>query len=407
MRHHYPEWPGELLDVAAVRAAGVQPRPFRQFALKIHSRCNLACSYCYVYELADQSWRHRPRIMPPRIVRATVARIAEHVRDHRIRQVRVILHGGEPLLAGPAFIADLAAQVRAALPPGAGADFVIQTNGTLLDEAMLDVMLRAGIRVGVSIDGDRAATDRYRRYPRGVGSHDAVIRALGLLREDRYRSVYNGLLCVISLQNDAIATYEALLSHAPPMIDFLLPHGTWSSQPPGRSPDAATPYADWLLEVFFRWATAPGQETSIRLFEAIIRQILGGPSTTETVGLAPADSIVIETDGSIRQSDALSAAYEDAAATGLNVVQHALDAALDHPTTVARQLGLAGLSATCQACSVRDICGGGFYPHRYLAGDGFRNPSVYCADLLRLITVIRKYVAAEVARLGQLVRAAP
>jgi len=339
--------------------------------------------------------------MPPHILQATVARIAEHVRAHQLRHVRVILHGGEPLLAGPAFIADLAAHVRGTLPPQTTTDLLIQTNGTLLDEAMLDVVLGSGIRVGISIDGGRAATDRYRRYPGGGSSYGAVIRALGLLRQDRYRAAYSGLLCVASLQNDPVETYEALLSHSPPMIDFLLPHGTWSSPPPGRSPDAATPYADWLLEIFSRWATAPRQETSVRLFEAIIGLILGGPSTTETIGLEPADSIVIETDGAIRQSDALSAAYEDAAATGLDVVRHPLDAALDHPTTVARQMGLAGLSASCHDCHLRDICGGGFYPHRYRVGDGFRNPSVYCADLMRLITVIRKYVVGEMARLGE------
>lgn len=404
---HHLEWPGDVLDVAALRVAGVHPSPFRQFVLKIHTRCNLGCAYCYVYEMADQSWRHRPRIMPPRIVHATVTRIAEHVRDHQLRHVRLILHGGEPLMAGPAFITDLAAQVRGTLPQGTTTDLIIQTNGTLLDETMLEVVLRAGIRVGVSIDGDRAATDRYRRYPGGASSHDAVTRALGLLQQDRYRAAYNGLLCVISLQNDPTETYEALLSHSPPVIDFHLPYGTWTSPPPGRSPEAATPYADWLLEVFSRWVTAPQQETSIRLFEAIMRQILGGPSTTEAIGLAPADSIVIETDGSIRQSDALSAAYENAAATGLDVTRHSLEAALDHPTTVARQIGLLGLSASCHACSVRDICGGGFYPHRYRAGEGFRNPSVYCADLLRLITVIREYVVTEVARLGELVSAAP
>jgi len=49
---------------------------------------------------------------------------------------------------------------------------------------------------------------------------------------------------------------------------------------------------------------------------------------------------------------------------------------------------------------VRDVCGGGYYPHRYRAGEGFLNPSVYCPDLLRLITSIREYVAAELRRLA-------
>jgi uncharacterized protein len=170
--------------------------------------------------------------------------------------------------------------------------------------------------------------------------------------------------------------------------------------PPSRPPDSSTPYADWLLRVFARWTAAPRQETSIRLFEGIISRVLGGLGTTEAIGLGAADTIVIDTDGSIKQIDALSAAYEDAAATGLTVTRNSLDEALDHPTTVARQIGLAALSPVCQACGVRDICGGGYYPHRFRAGEGFRNPSVYCPDLLHLITTIRAYVAGEVTRLA-------
>jgi uncharacterized protein len=400
MTSEHPQWPHHLLDVAALRAAGIRPQPFRQFVLKIHSRCNLSCSYCYVFEMADQGWRNQPSIMPPAIVRATVARIAEHVHAHGLRRIRVILHGGEPLLAGRAFIEDLADRLRGALPPWATADLVVQTNGTLLDEGMLSALLRSGIRVGVSVDGGREATDRYRRYSNGRGSHDAVGRALGLLRLDPYRAIYAGLLCTISLENDPVETYEALLGHLPPMIDFLLPHGTWSAPPPSRLPDATTPYADWLLAVFNRWSAAPTRETSIRLFEGIILQVLGSPSTTETLGLSPSDLIVIDTDGSVRQSDALSAAYDNAAETGVHVGHDALDRALDHPTTVARQIGMGALSPTCQSCAVRDICGGGFYPHRYLAGDGFRQPSVYCPDLLRLIMSIRAHVSAELSRLG-------
>lgn len=30
---------------------------FMEFVVKIHSRCNPACDYCYVYDMADQSWR--------------------------------------------------------------------------------------------------------------------------------------------------------------------------------------------------------------------------------------------------------------------------------------------------------------------------------------------------------------
>ncbi|MFD9255043.1 hypothetical protein, partial [Streptomyces bottropensis] len=56
--------------------------PLRQFVLKMHSRCDLACDHCYVYEHADQSWRGRPRVMSDLVLRATAERVAEHAKTH-------------------------------------------------------------------------------------------------------------------------------------------------------------------------------------------------------------------------------------------------------------------------------------------------------------------------------------
>ena len=63
MSPHPAPWPLLDLDVAAVRGAGHEPVPFQQFIVKVHSRCNLSCSYCYVYEMADQAWRQQPKRM--------------------------------------------------------------------------------------------------------------------------------------------------------------------------------------------------------------------------------------------------------------------------------------------------------------------------------------------------------
>ena len=372
--------------------------PFRQFVLKIHSRCNLACDYCYVYEMADQGWRHQPHLMSDATVTAALDGIAEHARAHGLGAVRLILHGGEPLLAGPAYIERLATRARQALAP-ATVHLAVQTNGTLLDEPMLTALSRHAIQVGVSLDGDRAATDRHRRYRGGAGSYDAVVRGLWRLGTNHH-DIYAGLLCVVNLDNDPVRTYESLLEHQPPMIDFLLPHGTWSAPPPSRPPDASAPYAAWLLRVFTRWASGSSRPT-IRMFDSIVSLLLGGPANTAVLGLAPADTLVIQTDGAIAQVDSLSAAYDGAMETGLRVDRDSLDAALSHPLTVERQGELSALSPVCQACEIVAVCGGGFYPHRYRAGTGFRNPSVYCPDLLTLITSIRAYVTAELTRLDR------
>ncbi|MEU7864197.1 radical SAM protein, partial [Nonomuraea sp. NPDC049141] len=154
----------------------------------------------------------------------------------------------------------------------------------------------------------------------------------------------------MDLANEPVETYEALLEFQPPVLDFLLPHGTWESPPPGRPPDARkTLYADWLIAVFDHWYGRSG-ETVVRFFQEIINLLMGGASATEAVGLTPSTLVVIETDGTIEQTDSLKTVRHGAPATGLNIVDHAFDAALRHPGMVARQLEWEALSDTCKEC---------------------------------------------------------
>ena len=374
------EWPATL-DVPALMADGWNPVPFREFIIKIHSRCDLACDYCYMYEMADQSWRDQPRRMSHEIAQRTAMRIGEHARAHGLRNLALILHGGEPLLAGRDLISYLVTTVRAAVGPGVSVHASVQTNAVGLDDSYLQLFDELGIRVGVSLDGAAEAHDRHRRFASGRGSHAAVTSGLRRLTGARYRHLFSGLLCTIDIRNDPISTYEALVAFEPPKIDFLLPHGTWASPPPGRVPGAAeTPYADWLITIFDHWYPAP--RTRVRLFEEIMHVILGGTSATEMVGLVPSTLVVIETDGSIEQGDTLKVAYHGAPETGLHVARDRFDDALLLPGVAARQFGERGLSAECRVCHIRRVCGGGLYAHRYRVGTGFANPSVYCPDLI-------------------------
>ncbi|MGW0810191.1 FxsB family cyclophane-forming radical SAM/SPASM peptide maturase [Nonomuraea sp. NPDC002799] len=392
------EWP-ETLDIDGLVDDGWRPQPFRQFLLKVHSRCNLACDYCYVYTLSDQSWRSQPMVMPPAVVAAAARRIAEHVHGHGLRSVRVVLHGGEPLLAGHAYLTDVVRTIRAETGSDVRVDAVVQTNAVLLGEQALDAFGELDLKVGVSLDGNPRAHDRNRRYADGRGSHAAVAAALRLLMRPSHRHLYGGLLCTIDLANDPLETYAALVAFQPPMIDFLLPHGTWDAPPPGRPPSQdKTPYADWLIEIFDRWYGTDRDETVVRLFHEIMRLLVGGASASEAVGLTPSSLVVIETDGTIEQTDSLKVVRHGAAATGLNIADHPFDAALRYPGIVARQLGWSALSQECRSCRFGRVCGAGLYPHRYRAGTGFQNPSVYCADLYRLIGHIRARLVADLRR---------
>lgn len=387
------EWPESTAETIAI-PPNWSPTHFREYILKIHGRCNLRCDYCYMYTMTDQDWRSQPMKMTPRTIVQVASRLAEYVTAARLSEVSVIFHGGEPLLAGADLIGWAAAEFRRVIPAGTRLRLSVQTNGSLLSREILAVLLDHDVSVGLSLDGRQADNDRHRRYADGRGSHRQVLRGLSLLRGEPFRRLFAGLLCTVDLTADPIATLEALAEHEPPFIDFMLPHGNWTDRPIGREPDSTlTPYGDWLIAVFDFWYENAAPR--IRFFEEIIQLCLGGRSRSEAIGLSPAAMIVVNTDGSLEQVDTLRSAFTGAVSTGLNVFTHGFETALNHPAIAARQIGVAALSETCTSCSLRRICGGGYYPHRYKSGSGFLNPSVYCPDLIRLITHIRGRLIAD------------
>lgn len=366
--------------------------PFRQYVLKVFGRCDLACDHCYVFEHADQGWRGRTAALGDQTAKQIVARIGEHVAEHRLDWIRAVLHGGEPLLYGRERTRDLLTMLTAELPSPIRLDLQIHTNGVRLDEAFLELFLEFGVKVGVSLDGDRSANDLHRLFVDGRSSHPQVLQALELLRRPRYQDLYAGVLCTIDIRNDPHRVFDAIAAERPPRVDLLLPHATWENPPlrlgagggAGAGPEPGPEYAAWLAVVYDRW-TAAGRPFPIRTFESIADALRGLPSRTEALGLAPRDLVVIETDGSIEQADSLKTAYDGAAATGFNVFEHSLDEAAAHAGIAARQGGTATLCAACRACPVVEVCGGGLYAHRYRPESGFDNPSVYCDDLKALI----------------------
>jgi uncharacterized protein len=368
----------------------------RQIVLKVHSRCNLACDYCYVYEAADQSWRRQPKSIAPGTVQVAGERIAEHAKEHGLEQVSVTLHGGEPLMVGLKGLRQIVEELRRAVGGCTNLEIGVQTNGVLLDERTAEYLLAEQIRVGISLDGGRAANDRHRRYAHGDSSYDHVVRAVRLMTSARFRPIFAGLLATIDPANDPVEVFGDLVAVRPGKTDLLLPHATWESPPPAGIP-GQTVYGDWLVDFFDAWYEAP-PIIGVRLFQEIMHALLGGASVSEAVGLSGPESIVIETDGSFERTDALKVAYQGAPATGYNVFDHSLEDVLHHPAVVAVAQGVAGLSPTCQACPIVAACGGGLYPHRYRAANGFDNPSVYCHDLGRLINRVQERILADLPR---------
>ncbi|WP_438491836.1 FxsB family cyclophane-forming radical SAM/SPASM peptide maturase [Streptomyces asiaticus] len=361
--------------------------PFRSFVLKVANRCNIDCDYCYVFNSKDQAWRSLPARMSVEVARAAGRRIGEHATTHGLRTAHVVLHGGEPLLAGPRHMVDLLTALREGVPAeGPEVRVELQTNGTLLSEAWLDIFEQFEVTVGVSLDGPPDANDRHRLTHASRSTAASTVRGVELLATRPH--LFAGLLAVVDLANDPAEIHDYLASFEPPTIDFNLPHGTHDAPPPRNDP-ALPEYGIWMSRVYDAWLARPEYRHSVRMLEDIAALSSGARGSVETLGLAPPATIVIESDGTIEGVDTLRSVEEGASRLDLDVFNQPFDEAAHHPKLLHRHFGRDALAEQCQRCSLVEVCGGGYLPHRFSAARGYRNPSVYCADLAYLIRYVQ------------------
>lgn len=88
---------------------------------------------------------------------------------------------------------------------------------------------------------------------------------------------------------------------------------------------------------------------------------------------------------------------EGAPETDPDIFRHSFSASTTSSCTLVppTPVGVGGLGPLCTRCPLLAVCGGGLFAHRYASGTGFRNLSVYCADLTALILHIRARVQAD------------
>lgn len=359
------------------------------FLVKVASRCNLDCDYCYVYHHADQSWRVMPRLLSDEHRDAFADRLAEYAAAVGLRRVAVIFHGGEPLLAGVSRLVDFARKVRSTARD-VEVEFGLQTNGLLLTDTVLDGLEAEAISVSLSMDGPREAHDLHRTTRKGRSSFDKVEAALERLK--RRPAVFAGVIAVI----DTSVRPEQLLSffagHGVPKLDFLLPDSHHDRPPPGRAADPAL-YERWLIGAFDTWLERYPQ-LPVRTFEALLDAAVGLPSGTDAFGFGDVSLLSVETDGTWHDLDVFKVAGEGATRLVGSVMDTPVQllASSTAITTHRRLLTRSGLSDVCRMCDVVDVCGGGSVPHRHRAG-GFENPTVYCGEMKALIRHVRTRLA--------------
>jgi uncharacterized protein len=359
---------------------------------KVVGRCNLNCTYCYVYNHEDRSYLRRPTWMSDAVFDGMLERMRRYCDAVGEHTMSLVLHGGEPTLMGVARFEALVARARGTL--GSRLRLVsMQTNAVLLDEHWIDAIRRLGVNVAISLDGPRHVHDAARVDHRGRGSYDATVAGIRRLADAGIDPL---VLCVVQPGADGVAVYEHFLSLGVRWMNFLLPDVSHDSRAVHYPSAGPTPVADFLLPIFERWFRDDDPRIVITMFWDLIRAVMGGAPASDCFGNPALRYLIVETDGAVEALDALRVCADGLTATGLNVLTNDIDEleAASPWIHMAVTRGLP-LCAECEACRHRRVCGGGFLPHRHSRARGFDNPSVWCRDIQILLDRIVQVVGAD------------
>ncbi len=156
--------------------------------LNITEQCNLRCKYCvysgtYIYERC-----HSHRSMPNEIIRKALEFHLSHSSASKDRFID--FYGGEPLIAFDK-IRNTVHMFNHYNRQKLKYKFYLVTNGTLLNNDIIDFFIKNDFYLEISLDGPKHIHDKYRISANGSPTFANIMKNLSLIQKqnDKY---YNG-----------------------------------------------------------------------------------------------------------------------------------------------------------------------------------------------------------------------
>ena len=146
----------------------------KTLCLVVNNQCNLCCEYCFankgMYDKPDQ-------IMSFCTARKAIDLLIESAMKSSKNDITISFFGGEPLL-NIELIKKCVKYIKKF--KDINCNYMITTNGTLLNQSIVDFLQKNNFDIMISIDGNKATHDFYRKFYSGKGSYEKVIKGISL-----------------------------------------------------------------------------------------------------------------------------------------------------------------------------------------------------------------------------------
>lgn len=155
--------------------------PIKMLVLSLTGQCNFACRYCYASE-------HNKGIMTAAVACTAVKQVAIH---NQGKPFIIQFSGGEPLLN----FNTLQSVVELVESENIPCQLQVQTNASLMTEAIAKYLFKHKVGIGISLDGRPNVNDLLRLTKEGKGATNSIIKGAEILRK---LGIGCGITCVVS-----------------------------------------------------------------------------------------------------------------------------------------------------------------------------------------------------------------
>lgn len=351
--------------------------------VKLTERCNINCSYCYMFNKESDLFESKPKALNDDTVYAIAAFLLDAARKVEAHTVRIILHGGEPLMLRRSEFKSVCQTFIDVLHPKVKVQFTVQTNGMLISESWLQIFEEFDISVGISLDGNRQQNDANRIDHKGRGTFDRVMAGTKLMFDAAKsgRLSNPAVLCVIDPHADGAQVFDSFVSNGFKWMDFLLPIETHET----INLFTVSKIEKYLASVFDAWQRKNDPEISIRIFDNFYSYMTGFDRVSGKRLQNGRGTFILtfSTDGTYGPDDTLRIVSDDY--FDFSVHEDSLEDYLASPIIREVLSGLTTPSYQCEGCPWVGHCISGSVNgrvvNRFIPNEGYSGKSVLCSAL--------------------------